>query len=124
MAQITANLNTAPALYGMRPLVFGCALALVVLCAGSAAISRLLTHSFEQIEHAEMQQKATQAYRAFEADLHQLQIGNRDYAEWDDAVAFLQTRNPQFLAANFTRETLAGLRVDVAWIVDGQGQEI
>lgn len=74
--------------------------------------------SFAHITADAMDQKARQLYRAFNTDLRQLEISTRDYAEWDDAANFAATGDPSFIAANFTTETLARMRVDLAWIVD------
>jgi diguanylate cyclase (GGDEF)-like protein len=87
-------------------------------------VARALTSSFSQLEHAATEQKAEQVYRAFEADLHQLYISNRDYAEWDDAESFVTTRDPDFISGNFSPETLLAMHVDMVWIVDANGRDI
>jgi len=108
----------------LRPLLIGCVVALMVVCIAVVLLARILLSSFEQVETAETRQKATQVFQALETDLRQLHMSNRDYAEWDDAVAYLHTRNPAFIAANYTRETLTGMRVDVVWMVDRDGNEV
>jgi sensor domain CHASE-containing protein len=101
---------------------FGLTLLAVVI--GVTLGARALIGSFEEVESAATAQKATQVYRAFEADLRQLAISNRDYAQWDDAEEFYQERNSRFIPANFNHEALAGMHVDVVWIVDAEGHEI
>jgi diguanylate cyclase (GGDEF)-like protein/PAS domain S-box-containing protein len=108
----------------LRPLLIGSVLALATLCVAVTLLAKILISSFEQVEDAEMRQEGAQVFRALETDLRQLHISNRDYAEWDDAVAYLQTRNPAFIAANYTRETLTGMRVDVVWMADRDGNEV
>jgi diguanylate cyclase (GGDEF)-like protein/PAS domain S-box-containing protein len=107
-----------------RPLIVVCAVTLLALCGAVAIGARALIGSFESIEAAATQQKAMQVYRAFEADLRQLSISNRDYAEWDDAAEFVHHVDPRFIAANFVRETLTGMHVDVVWIVARDGTEV
>ena len=107
----------------LRPLLVLCALALAALGIAIFVSSRFLIGSFEQVEAAAVEQKAAQVYNAFEADLRQLAISNRDYAEWDDAAEFVHSGNPQFVAANFVRESLNGMHVDVVWIADHSGHE-
>jgi diguanylate cyclase (GGDEF)-like protein len=111
----------------VRPLhslmLFG-GLALVVLAIGITIVARALTSSFSELEHEATQQKAEQVYRAFEADLQQLAISNRDYAEWDDAEEFIHKRDPEFVLGNFSAETLSAMHVDVVWIVDAAGKDI
>jgi diguanylate cyclase (GGDEF)-like protein/PAS domain S-box-containing protein len=105
-------------------LILFCAVTLAVLCGGIVIGSRSLIGSFEQVESAAVAQKAQQVFRAFDADLNQLAISDRDYAEFDDAADFVRDRNPKFVATNLVPETLSGLHVDLVWIVDGSGQEI
>jgi diguanylate cyclase (GGDEF)-like protein/PAS domain S-box-containing protein len=105
-------------------LILFCAGTLVVLCIGIVIGARALLGSFEQVETAAVAQKAQQVERAFAADLNQLAISNRDYAEFDDAAEFVGDRNPKFIATNLVPETLSGLHVDLVWVVDGSGQEV
>ena len=107
----------------LRPLLIVCVVTLLALCLGVALGARALIGSFAQAETAATSQKAIQVYRAFEADLHQLAISNRDYAEWDDAEQYVRTPNPGFIEHNFTTDTLAGMLVDLIWIADSGGQD-
>jgi diguanylate cyclase (GGDEF)-like protein/PAS domain S-box-containing protein len=108
----------------IRPLVLFCGLSLLILCASVAVGARALIASFQQVEAAATAQKALQVYRAFEADLRQLAISNRDYAEWDDAVDFVQTGNPRFISTNFIPDALNVMHVDMVCIVDRDGREL
>ena len=100
------------------------ALTLLLLCLGVAAAAWTLIGSFDKVEAAAIDQNAMQVYRAFEADLRQLTISNRAYAQWDDAAEFLLDGNPRFIAANFVRETLTGMHVDIVLIADRDGREL
>jgi diguanylate cyclase (GGDEF)-like protein/PAS domain S-box-containing protein len=117
-------LNRTAAVRRVVPWITFLGLTLLAVVIGVTVGARALIGSFEQVEAAATAQKAAQVYRAFEADLRQLAISNRDYAEWDDAEAFYQDRNPRFVPANFNHDALAGMHVDVVWIVDAQGNEI
>lgn len=97
---------------------------LLAICAAVFGVGSIFINSFRQIETAEMQQRANQLHNAIEADLRQLDVDDQNYAEWDDASAFLQNRNPAFINGNFTTETLGGMRVDIVWIVDAQGATV
>jgi len=108
----------------VRPLILFCFAMLVFLTAVVGVGARTLMGSYLQLETSATRQKAEQVYRAFEADLRQLQISNRDYAEWDAAEEYLQSRDPAFLAGNFSAEQLAGMHVDVVWLVDAQGRDV
>lgn len=108
----------------IRLLLLFCGLSLLILCAGVALGARALIASFQQVEAEATAQKAMQVYRAFEADLRQLVISNRDYAEWDDAADFTQTANPRFITTNFVPDALSVMHVDLAWIVDRDGHDL
>ena len=106
------------------PLIVVCSLTLLGLCAGLTAGARALLGSFRLIEADAMGQKAMQLYHAFDSDVQQLNISNRDYAEWDDTADYLLSGNPKYIAANFVAETLSGLHVDIAWIVAADGHDV
>jgi diguanylate cyclase (GGDEF)-like protein/PAS domain S-box-containing protein len=106
------------------PWIIFSAAALLVLAVGVLVTGPTLMSSFEAVETEAATQKAAQVYRAFEADLRQLAISNRDYAQWDDSVQFLQDHNQHYIDANMVRETLNGIHVDLVWIVDRDGHEI
>ena len=101
-----------------------CAVTAIVLTAGVAIAARTLVSRFNELEDSAARQRAEQVYRAFETDLKQLQISNRDYAEWDAAQEFMQTRDPAFLTGNFSPITLLGMHVDFVWITDAAGREV
>jgi diguanylate cyclase (GGDEF)-like protein/PAS domain S-box-containing protein len=107
----------------LRPLLIVCAATLVALALGVAFGARALIGSFNQVESAATAQKAMQVYRAFEADLRQLMISNRDYAEWDDAEAYVRTEDAGFIERNFSADTLAAMYVDLIWIAPLEGPE-
>src|ERR1035441_2731909 len=88
-----------------------------VLCAGAVIGPLVLLRSFRQLEVDAMQQKAIQVYRALTADLGQLALSDRDYAEWESASAFVSDGNVQIIAANFTSDTLRGMHVDLVRII-------
>jgi len=77
------------------PLIVVCSLTLLGVCAGVTAGARALLSSFRLIETNAMDQNAMQLYRAFDSDLQQLDISNRDYAEWDDTVNYLLSGDPK-----------------------------
>jgi diguanylate cyclase (GGDEF)-like protein len=108
----------------LRPLLILSGVGLLALAVAVAIAGALLTRSFQGIELSDTLHKSTQLYQAFEADAHQLGIDDRDYAEWDDAVRYVATLDPKFIAGNVTRETLGTLHVDLVWIVGANGKGI
>jgi diguanylate cyclase (GGDEF)-like protein len=108
----------------LRSLLLVSGAALVILMLAVATAGAFLTRSFAVVEKEATLQKADQLYRAFEADLLQLAIANRDYAEFDDAARFVRTSDRDFIRANLTKETLGGLHVDLVWIIGPSGEPI
>src|SRR5262245_54859328 len=76
-------LNRTAAVRRVMPWIVLFGLTLLVVVIGVTLGARALIGSFEEVESAATAQKAAQVYRAFEADLRQLAISNRDYAQWD-----------------------------------------
>jgi diguanylate cyclase (GGDEF)-like protein len=108
----------------VRPLVVLSVGTLVVLAAAVSLGARTMLASYQKLEDADARRRAEQVYRAFEADLRQLQISNRDYAEWDVAHEFMSVRDPTFLADNFSASQLRGMYVDLVWIIDAAGRDV
>lgn len=96
---------------------------LLVVGAGLALAAREFEHSFNDIEVGTTMQKARQLNRMLADDQRQLQASIRDYAAWEDAAKFIASRDPAFIRSNFTPDALAGMRVDLVWIVDKAGKD-
>ena len=105
-------------------LVAVCITLLLLLSTAVWFVAHQFVGEFERIEIDSESRKAHQIYRAFEGDLQQLEISNRDYAEWDDAEHFVRAPAPAFLQGNFSATTLQGMFVNVVWIVDASGKEL
>jgi diguanylate cyclase (GGDEF)-like protein len=94
---------------------------LVALMAALAVTSHLFIKRFDTIELAQTVERAAQVARALEADLDQLAMSTRDYAEWDDAHAYVVGQAPNFLSANFSVDSLQGMHVDIVGILAADG---
>jgi len=102
----------------------GIAAIVISLTTAIAFVSHILIGRFDKIELVQTTERAAQVVRAFEADLDQLAISTRDYAEWDDAQAYVIGQKPDFLAANFSRDSLRGMDVDAVVILAADGAEM
>ncbi|MDY6944766.1 MAG: EAL domain-containing protein [Pseudomonadota bacterium] len=107
-----------------RLLIHGMAAIVVALMAALAFVSDVLIDRFDKIELAQMTERAAQVTRAFEADLDQLAISTRDYAEWDDAQAYATGHKQDFLTANFSDDSLRGMDVDAVVILAADGTQM
>lgn len=99
-------------------------LTVMVLIASIVVASRAFIARFDNIELEQTMERADQVARAFEVDLEQLAISTRDYAEWDDAQDFVLGREPDFLASNFSIDSLRGMHVDAVAILAADGTQI
>lgn len=89
-------------------LVFICLIAVV-----SAVGWRLLTHDYANLEAADAQKEIARLQRILAVEHASLIRSARDYAEWDDTVAFLQDRNTAYVEENWMPATLGNLNVQM-----------
>ena len=108
----------------LLPLIIAGSITAAVLLAAIPIAGHALLQSFSVVETSETRQHAEQVLRAFDADLGQLAISNRDYAEWDDAEKYVRTKNPEFISANFSKDSLNGMHVDLVRITRADGTEL
>ena len=107
-----------------KSVIFTGALALAVIALTVVLAGRVLVHSFDEIEMAQTREKGAQVVHAFDADLAQMALTARDYAQWDEAQRYIVDRNQAFLDGNFSFESMNGLHVDRVWIVRLDGTEL
>jgi diguanylate cyclase (GGDEF)-like protein/PAS domain S-box-containing protein len=95
-----------------------------LLLVQSLAARKVVSSSFAILEQHHGERSIDQVLKAIEADLNQLAISVHDYAVWDDAFDFVIDRNPHFIKANMTAQTMSNLEVDFVWMVDSAGRDI
>jgi diguanylate cyclase (GGDEF)-like protein/PAS domain S-box-containing protein len=100
-------------------------LAALLVTMGIFHVARaVLDRSFANIEADTVKQGVERVRKALESDLDQLETTTNDYAQWDDTYRYTTGQGPEFVASNFTRETLENLRLDVVWISDQKGATV
>lgn len=87
-----------------------------------AATSSVLMDSFKKLENDYVLQNVNQARSALEDDLTTLVNTARDYAAWDKTYAFMEGRNKDYLAEEYPDESLAGIRINLVFILDPKGK--
>jgi diguanylate cyclase (GGDEF)-like protein len=107
-----------------QPVLIVCSMAIAVLLAIAVLGRTVLIESFEKIEADLIDQSIVQVRKALHADLKQLEVSNRDYAQWDDAYRFMAEGDRSYIDSNYQPETLEGLQVDLVWIVDAAGRDV
>lgn len=105
-------------------LIVGMPTTIALLMVAIGLVSRILIDDFDDIELAQTTARAAQVARAFQADLDQLAISTRDYAEWDDAQAYALGKKDDFLTANFSDDSLRGMNVDAVIILAANGVQM
>ncbi|MGH8310026.1 MAG: CHASE4 domain-containing protein, partial [Steroidobacteraceae bacterium] len=106
-----------------RPILIVCGMAAAVLFTIVVLGRTVLMESFRRIEADSIERSIAQVRKALHADLKQLEVSNRDYAQWDDAYRFMAEGDRSYIDSNYQAETLDGLQVDLVWIVDAAGRD-
>ena len=73
---------------------------LVVLLAIWAVNYWLIQPAFDQLERSQAMEDSMRADAAIQGELRQLDNALGNWAEWDDAYAFAENRNPRFIQSN------------------------
>jgi PAS domain S-box-containing protein len=90
----------------------------VVLYATSSIV---LLRDFHQLEQHYIRQDVSRALDAVSADLANLNTTVRDYAEWDDTYAFMDTPDKGYVKSNLPNSTFSYLQVNVWLMLDADG---
>ena len=99
-------------------------LAIVALVVALYLTTRAITiMTYEDIERREVSAASHRAYDALDAEVSSLARTATDYAEWDDALAFVRGDYADFLDNNSVPEAMQNLGIDfiaVVWPLDGR----
>ncbi|MDG4551292.1 MAG: PAS domain S-box protein [Candidatus Contendobacter sp.] len=82
--------------------------------------------AFVQLEQAQALEDGARARAALEGELRQLDQKSSDWAEWDDAYAFVDSRDPTFIQSNLGnwRGLEKGTHLNLCVFLDRQGQRL
>lgn len=94
-------------------------LGVLAIFACAVGINRLLA-GFRDLEVAELGRARERARRVVAKHLENQQQKVRDWAEWDDASAWIEGRNPEFAASNLSDSTLSILGEDILVYWNGE----
>ena len=95
------------------------ALTFLVLVALLFATARfVLLGGFADLERSHVRQNVRRALSALENEVSSLSGTTADWASWDDAYAFIQGRNQQFIDKNLVTSTFVMLRLHFIIFVD------
>jgi len=84
----------------------------------------ILFKSFKELEEREVSHLVERATQSFSQTADDFYERFTDWAEWDDAYAFVKDRNEHFLESNLTDEAMTALRLSLIVFTDQDGQII
>jgi sensor domain CHASE-containing protein len=85
---------------------------------------QVLMPSFAELEREDAQTSMRRIDYALDSALENLELSAADWGNWADVYQFVQTRNPEFLAANITPVAMKQLRVNAILIIDTHGDYV
>ncbi|MGB8646935.1 MAG: PAS domain S-box protein [Anaerolineae bacterium] len=86
--------------------------------------STILLSGFAYLEDQLLRQDVARAQDAITADLSGMDNSVGDWSNWDDAYAFAEDGNPDFIRTNLTDDALVQLRINLISFVNAQGKPI
>lgn len=88
----------------------------------SSAIQRWIVYpQFQALQGAAVDEALDRLLAALGREQRGVSSFCADYAEWDDAWAFIETRDPEFLRGNFTPSSFTRGNFNLVWIVARDG---
>ena len=89
-----------------------------------SCLSIVLQRSYAQLEWQDAQRNLERIVEVITSDLEQLQFLTEDWAAWDDAYAFIEDVDPQFIDSNFEDNVFASLELNFIIFTNIEGQII
>lgn len=84
-------------------------------------IGTFLRGEFFRLEDTTVRQDTGRVVEALQADIDSLNQKTPDWAQWDDAYAFIQDRNPAFIKSNLQYTSLQSLGIQTLLFIDNGG---
>jgi two-component system NtrC family sensor kinase len=79
---------------------------------------------FVQLENSEALKDVSRCLDAIDREIFHLTAFNADWAYWDDAYNFAQSKSPEFVKANLTDSTFKDSKLDMLCFYDSSGKLI
>jgi two-component sensor histidine kinase len=112
---------------GLRGKAISILAATIITAAASASLATLyfFGRSIEGHEREEAREAVIRAWAIVEDDMDQLDVLVNDWATWDDTWEYIGTRDPAFIEANLSYDSILGdLKLSAMFIVDGEGKTV
>ncbi|WP_243371899.1 CHASE4 domain-containing protein [Geotalea sp. SG265] len=83
--------------------------------------NQILLNSYSSLEEQEVGKNIDRAKDAFAAELNTINATAGDYAGWDDAYAFIENANKEFIKKNLADSAFANLKISLMLFVNSSG---
>ncbi|GMV42021.1 MAG: hypothetical protein AMXMBFR64_37370 [Myxococcales bacterium] len=101
--------------------ILACVL-VALLSAVALLTDRVVTGSFDEIEHDQLRSDTKREYAAIREDLRALERDSSDWASWDDTYEFMETRSPRYVRSNLATPALVGKDIELILFVTPGGE--
>ena len=97
------------------------ALGIAFSCGGYAILRGQIFPTFENLEAEQAGENLNRVRSAIDAELRALAILNREYAQWDDSVSFVQDTNPDYIEENMDWDYWSQVGVELILVYNTRG---
>lgn len=118
-AKLWAWLEHLPLQY--KAWLMTCVLVVCISVAMSMGVYHTFRRSFDKMESRQVEEHTQRLTRLIQSHLDILERSTRDYANWDDSVAFVQTPSKAYQEANLNQGTFDNLQLYGFLVFDLQG---
>jgi two-component system cell cycle sensor histidine kinase/response regulator CckA len=91
-------------------------------CTAMLGARYIVGDSFSKLEAASASREGERARRVLHLEVKALSATAQDYAYWNDAVAFVRGRKPDFMSENFEAENMGYLRISEILVFGRDGR--
>lgn len=86
------------------------------------SVRSITTTAFDALENREVRENVARTSNALSTIIDSLSRTSADYAQWDDALSFVQGEDPTFLHDNVTASVMRNLGADFVVVLDPAGE--
>ncbi|RJR20569.1 MAG: response regulator [Desulfobacteraceae bacterium] len=98
---------------------------LIVFCLLFIIINKNIVYSgFIQLENSQVEKDMERIHQAFLMELINIDSLCHDWASWDDAYDFVQTRSPKFIEVNLIPQTFSVNKLNLLYYLNRQGEVV
>lgn len=107
-----------------KVLLFIAVINITIIAAMYLVANGVLRNNFNSLEVKTVERNVIRAGNALNSVVTQISILCADYAGWDDTYNYIESKDQQYIDANFVDETFASTQLNYILIVDTKGELI